>query len=84
MQLVDNILSKFGSDKVLHFAIGGWIVALFSLFGLLSTAIGVGFTLVISFIKERFLDDAFDSGDIKAAMLGALVSVAVYVLSWLF
>lgn len=84
MQLVDNILSKFGTDKVLHFAIGGWITSLFSLCGFITAIFGVFFTLIISIVKEKFLDDTFDSGDIRAAMLGSAISVLFYGLTLLF
>lgn len=80
MELVDNIIKKYGSDKVIHFVCGGWITSVFSLFGLWSTIIGVLFTFIISFVKEKYLDDFFDKKDIIAAMVGSGISVLIYVL----
>ena len=33
MKLIDNIINKFGSDKMLHFLVGGYLTCLCGLFG---------------------------------------------------
>lgn len=87
MKIIDNIISRFGTDKVLHFLGGGWITSLFSPLGWLGILIGFVIMLVLSFIKEEFLDNSFDWKDICAACMGGGISVVIYliivlILSW--
>lgn len=84
MKLLDNIINKFGNDKVLHFVVGGWLTALFALFGIIPMVIGVVVTALISFIKEKYLDTEFDKNDIFAALIGSGISVVVFLISLLF
>lgn len=78
MYLSNWIVEKFGSDKVLHFLGGGWITSIFSPFGWIGIIIGVLITLVLSLIKEQFLDSFFDWKDICAASIGSVISVLIY------
>lgn len=83
MKLIDDLITKYEIDKILHFVVGGWITSLFGTFGLISLIIGVIFTLLISFIKEKWLDNEFDKQDIIAAMIGSLISVIVFSISFI-
>lgn len=84
MKLTNSIVEHFGSDKVMHFLGGALIVALSAYFGWWGVLIGVILTFVISFIKEKWLDDTFDWYDILAAMLGGGCSIIIYLISkWL-
>ena len=78
MKLVDNIIEKFGTDKVLHVLVGGWITSIFSPFGWVGIIIGITLTLILSLIKEQFLDSFFDWKDICAASIGSVISVLIY------
>lgn len=80
MKLQDDILARYGVDKALHFLAGALIVALASVAGLLffrGTGLIVGaltailVTFILSYYKEKRLDERYDVLDIKAAMLGA-------------
>ena len=83
MKLVNNIIEKFGIDKVLHFFGGAWIVSMFSPIGWGGVIIGIVAMLALSFVKEIFLDGTFDIKDIFAACLGGAVSVVVAAISFL-
>lgn len=83
MKFIDNLVKKYGVDKILHFFGGGWIVSMFSPIGWLGILLGVILMLVLSFTKELFLDNFFDKNDIAAACLGGGVSIAVYLLTLL-
>lgn len=80
MRIIDKIVSKFGTDKVLHFLGGGWIVSLFSPIGYYGLLIGFILMLVVSIIKEKWLDDFFEWKDILAASIGGCISVLFYVI----
>ena len=83
MKLIDNIINKFGSDKILHFLVGGYLTCLFGLFGWVSLIIGFIITFILEFIKEKFLDNVFDKKDFIATMLGSILSIIVFLISML-
>lgn len=78
MKLTNNLVEKYGVDKILHFFGGGWIVSMFSPIGWLGIILGYIIMLIVSFAKELFFDDSFDKKDILAACFGGGVSVIVY------
>lgn len=77
MKLVDKIINKFGTDKVLHFLGGSLITAQCSIFGWWGILVGVILTFVISVIKEK-LDTFFDWKDIISAMIGCVYIIIYY------
>lgn len=81
MKFVDNIIEKFGVDKVLHFVTGGFITSLFGFFGIIPIIIGVIVTFGISLLKEKVFDIQPDKNDIIAAMLGSALSLTIYTIS---
>ena len=83
MKLVNDLLEKYGIDKILHFIGGGWIVSMFSPIGWLGIVLGYIIMLAVSFAKEKFFDETFDKNDIIAACLGGGVSVIVFLLTLL-
>lgn len=72
--ITDLIVKKFGTDKLLHFLVGGWFVCLFGKFEWYWSLIALLFIIVISFIKEKWLDKNFELNDIIAGGLGGLIS----------
>lgn len=78
MKLTNWIVNTFGSDKILHFFGGGWIISMLSPFGRYGILVGIIIVLILSLIKEGFLDDMFDWKDILAAMIGSVVSSGIY------
>lgn len=83
MKLVNDLLEKYGIDKILHFIGGGWIVSMFSPIGWLGIVLGYIIMMAVSFAKEKFFDETFDKNDIIAACLGGGVSVIVFLLTLL-
>lgn len=81
MKILNDFIAKVGEDKVLHFAIGGWAVS--AVYPLGINAIGITFLIVmiLSFIKEQYLDDNFDVGDIVASFIGSFISFLIYILA---
>ena len=79
MKLTDLIVKYFGSDKVMHYLGGAWITELASPFGWWGILCGVIITLLLSFVKEKWLDENFDWFDILAAVLGCASTILIYV-----
>ena len=77
MKLIVDIIEKFGTDSVLHFMGGGWIVSMFTPLGCVGTLIGFVIMFVLSYIKEKYFDDYFDWNEIFAASLGGGVSILI-------
>lgn len=84
MKIATNLIERHGVDKVLHFLVGAFLVALASIVGivffgftgfLVATFVMIPFIYGISYYKEKRLDDHFDALDIKAAMLGTGIMV---------
>lgn len=80
---VDKIVSKFGTDKVLHYILGGWIVSAATPLGWWFVLVALVFLFAISVIKEYALDSEVDWNDIKAAMLGGATSTLIYLIIWI-
>lgn len=79
----NELITKIGVDKVLHFSIGGFIVALFTIVATLqegmvdATTIAYPFiglipVAMLSWFKEVSIDDEFSWMDILASVLGAV------------
>lgn len=79
----NELITKIGVDKILHFAIGGLIVALFTLpialqepeintTTLLTPLAGTVVVAIFSWFKEAAIDDEFSWEDILASVLGAI------------
>lgn len=82
MKIVDNFLSKVGTDKILHFLVGCAITSLIAFVLICQEATmgiwalgmvipGLVLTGLLSWVKEMN-DDTFDKKDILASVLGAV------------
>ena len=81
MEIVDKILKRVGTDKILHALVGALIVAWNGIFiNILGGIIGWVIILILSVIKE-YLDIKFDLVDILYAMIGATISLFLIILA---
>ena len=80
MKFTDKLIEKVGMDKMLHFLVASWIVAECKSFGIGVGCIAWIVVVVLSWIKEDFLDDHVDARDIFAGALGGFVSLLIGVL----
>lgn len=78
MKLTDDLISKYGADKLLHLLFGAWIVAESKPYGILPMLLVIFLVSIISIIKERKYDTNSDYGDVKATMYGMCISVLLY------
>lgn len=79
MKLIDNIRTKIGDDKLLHFLVFALVVAFGFFF---SGQVGIlTFCLMLSLaVVKEFLDDFFSWKDLVAGTLGGITTMIVYLL----
>ena len=82
MKIINKLVERYGADKLLHYAVGGWLTAICSLFGWIGLLAGFILVVALSFIKER-LDDRSDKKDIIAGLLGSMTMAIIYLIKWL-
>lgn len=80
MKLTDKLVEKVGVDKLLHFFVAAWLVSECKAFGIGVGCIAWIVVVVLSWIKEDFLDDYADARDIFAGAFGGFVSLLIGVL----
>lgn len=85
----NELVTKIGLDKILHFAVGGLITSIVTILILLqlnevgsdtvvAVLAGTVVTLMLSVLKEYAIDDGDDWKDILASVLGSVpVFIAV-------
>lgn len=83
MKLTNNIVEKYGSDKIMHCAIFGWIVALFGIINFYAGLGAFAVMFVLSVYKEKKLDDFFDKNDLLFGTLGGLLSLLICFIKFL-
>ena len=79
MKIINKLVERYGADKLLHYAVGGWLTAICSLFGWIGLLAGFILVVALSFIKER-LDDRSDKKDIIAGLLGSMTMAIIYII----
>ena len=81
MKLIDNIINKFGSDKIPHFLVGGENAEFNSIISLAERDNYHIIDDIVEFAKEKWFDTVFDKKDFIATLLGSLFTVIIYVIS---
>lgn len=79
MRFTNKIIERFGVDKVLHFAVCGWVESICCYFGIGGMMWGLLVVFALSVIKE-LVDDIFDWRDIIAGMLGGIAAGLIYLI----
>jgi hypothetical protein len=80
MKLTDKLIEKIGADKLLHFFVAAWLVSECKAFGIIAAFFGWIVVIILSAIKEHFLDDEPEPMDGCAAAYGGIVSLLIGVL----
>lgn len=73
MRFTNKIVERFGVDKVLHFAVCGWVESICCFFGFGGMMWGLLVVFALSVIKE-LIDGIFDWRDIIAGVFGGIVA----------
>jgi uncharacterized membrane protein (UPF0136 family) len=80
MKLTDKLVEKVGADRLLHFFVAAWLVSECKAFGIVAAFFGWIVVIILSAIKEHFLDDEPEPMDACAAAYGGIVSLLIGVL----
>lgn len=77
---ITTIINELGMDSLLHFFVAAFAVAVVSPLNLYWV---IGMAIVVigaSYVKERFIDKAFDIKNFIASILGVLIAMIIYFL----
>ena len=77
MKRLNVWIEKFGVDKLLHFFVAAWLVALCLLFGFVDGIVGAFIVVFLSCVKETVLDESADIRDVFWTFGGSLSSLIV-------
>lgn len=93
--MLENLVNKFGYDKLLHFAFGAIISFVFTNIMILQEGIigvsniwdsiaGIIIAMILECMKEFIIDDKPDKKDILATFIGSVVPFVVNAIGILF
>lgn len=80
MKLTDKLIEKVGADKLLHFLTAAWIVAECKTYSITAGCISFITVLLLSFIKEKWLDKRFNARDFLWSAIGGFTSLVLMVI----
>ena len=80
MKIIDKLINKIGSDKIIHVLLAGWLTQIGGLFGLYGIIAFPIVVILLGFLKEKYLDDTFDKDDIKANLFGCILATIINIL----
>lgn len=83
MKLVDNILTKFGVDKVLHFLVGAVVTAIGAMIDEVAMFVFAVLLFIASVAKEG-IDNTFDFKDVIFSLYGGVTIIGLYYLIHIF
>lgn len=81
MKILNNLIDKIGSDKLLHYLVGALILALAQPYGIVAMSVVFVLFLALSILKEFKLDSTPDLMDIVYYIYGSLTSIVSYIIS---
>lgn len=79
MKLKEFIDTHYNKNTVTHFLSGAWITALGSAIGWWGIFIAVAICIILSIIKEKYIDKKFNSFDILTIFGGCLATTIIYI-----
>lgn len=80
MKLKEFIDTHYNKNTVPHFLSGAWITALGSPVGWWGIFIAVAVCIILSFVKEKYIDKTFNSFDIMTVFSGCTATIIIYVI----
>ena len=80
---INTNINKYGVDKVLHFLAAAFLTSLVSPMGIAAMLTMFVFLMIVSYIKEKYMDYEFSKDDIKFALYGCITSFILYTPIWI-
>ena len=80
---INTNINKYGIDKVLHFLVAAFLTSLVSPMGFAAMLTMFVLLMIVSYIKEKYMDAEFTKDDIKFALYGSITSFILYTPIWL-
>ena len=77
---VNGLVNHFGSDKCLHFLVGAWLTSMVTPLGFWWVIGMIAFVVIISYVKEVYVDDVGDKIDMYAGIYGSVTSFVIWFL----
>lgn len=79
MSKVNAWIGKVGIDKITHFAVAAWLVAECKAYGTGAGCIGFLVVVMLSFVKEKWMDDRLTAMDFWWSVCGGFASLVLMV-----
>lgn len=80
---INTNINKYGIDKVLHFLVAAFLTSLVSPMGIVAMLTMSVLLMIVSYVKEKYMDAEFTKDDIKFALYGIITSFILYIPIWL-
>lgn len=80
---INTNINKYGIDKVLHFLVGAFITLFVSPMGIWAMLTMLALLMVVSYVKEKYMDSEFTKNDIKFTLYGSITSFILYIPIWI-
>lgn len=80
---INTNINKYGIDKVLHFLVAAFLTSLVSPMGVVAMLTMSVLLMIVSYVKEKYMDAEFTKDDIKFALYGIITSFILYIPIWL-
>lgn len=80
MTLKEFINKHYNKNTVTHFLSGAWITALGSPLEWWGIFIAFAACILLSFIKEKYIDKSFNSFDILTVFMGCITTTIIFVI----
>ena len=80
---INTNINKYGADKVLHFLVTAFLTSLVSPMGIAAMLTMFVLLMIVSYIKEKYMDYEFSKDDIKFALYGCITSFFLFILIWI-
>lgn len=80
MKLKEFIDNHYNKNTVTHFLSGAWITALGSPLDWWGIFIAIATCIILSFVKEKYIDKTFNSFDIMTVFAGCITTTIIYVI----
>lgn len=80
MSFKEFITTHYNHNTVSHFLSGAWLTALGTVADWWGIFIAVSICMLLSFVKEKFIDKTFNAFDILTIFIGCISTTIIYII----